>query len=73
MGLRTSVDIFGEEKSFFFCQEWNLRTQKLKKTFFSDFNIGPRTTCESDFVELYDVDTENNVDTFIARYCGEVS
>jgi hypothetical protein len=41
--------------------------------FSSEFDIGPRNTCDSDFVELYDVDMENNVETFMARYCGEVS
>ena len=66
------MDIFGEKKSSFSCQDMNPRTQILE-AFFSDFDIGPRTTCASDYVELYDVDTENNVETFISRYCGEVS
>jgi len=73
MGLRASVDIFGEEKSSFSCQDMNPRTQNFKSIFFSEFDIGSRTTCASDYVELYDVDTVNNVETFISRYCGEVS
>lgn len=45
----------------------------LRKNFSLVFDIGPRNTCDSDFVELYDVDIENSVETFKTRYCGEVS
>lgn len=34
MGLRVCVDIFGEEKSPFSCQDMNPRTQNLKNIFF---------------------------------------
>ncbi|KDQ71477.1 bone morphogenetic protein 1 homolog [Zootermopsis nevadensis] len=46
-------------------------TQPVLK--FTVFDIGPQSTCDSDFVELYDVDTETNAETFMAKYCGEVS
>jgi hypothetical protein len=72
VGLRASVDIFGKEKNLCSCQELNPRTHSLKNIF-SEFDIGPRSTCGSDFVELYNVDTQNNVETLISRYCGEVS
>jgi hypothetical protein len=52
--------------------QWEASVELMKKLFLV-FDIGPRSTCDSDFVDLYDVDTENNVETFRTRYCGEVS
>ncbi|KAJ4432260.1 hypothetical protein ANN_20877 [Periplaneta americana] len=46
-----------------------VETQPLLK--FTVFDIGSRSTCTSDFLEIYDVDLENNVETFVSRYCGE--
>ncbi|PSN58287.1 hypothetical protein C0J52_00161 [Blattella germanica] len=34
------------------------------------FDIGSRSTCTTDFVEIYDVNSDTNEETFIARYCG---
>jgi len=39
MGLRASVDISGEEKSFFSCQDMNPRTQNLKNIFFQSLTL----------------------------------
>ena len=37
------------------------------------FDVGTRAICDTDFVEIYDVNPLTSEETFIAKYCGDVS
>ncbi|KAE8738920.1 hypothetical protein FOCC_FOCC015570 [Frankliniella occidentalis] len=37
---------------------------------FKAFDLGPNTSCDTDFVEVFDVDAEDR-ETSLARYCGK--
>lgn len=37
------------------------------------FNLGTRATCDTDYLELYNVDQVTGKSSFVAKYCGRVS
>ncbi|XP_063226608.1 cubilin [Bacillus rossius redtenbacheri] len=37
---------------------------------FQTFDLGSSRTCETDYIEIFDVDSETKVETFRTRYCG---
>lgn len=37
------------------------------------FKLGRRTTCDTDYLEMHNVDQITGVSSFVAKYCGGVS
>lgn len=52
---------------------WDIETPGAKNPViaFKAFDLGPNTSCESDNVEIFDVDSDGK-ETKRARFCGQV-
>jgi len=38
-----------------------------------EFNLGARTTCNTDYLEMYNVDQSTGQSSLVVKYCGGVS
>lgn len=46
---------------------------KILPDLLTEFDLGPKLTCESDFVKVYDYNIDTDVKTLKTTYCGGVS
>lgn len=72
--------VYNSRYTYIIFQCWQKTNKKKTVEFtfilfvlFSVFNLGERKTCDTDYLEVYDVDHVTRKSSFVAKYCGGVS